>query len=78
MRRCNRSWPGGYFRARSIALLMEQQCSGLALKPFRLLVRVMDDLVLVPEGKVCSTILQLYNEEGIVVEPAGALNYSCL
>lgn len=34
---------------------------------------VLDDMHLVPEGKVCSTILQLYNEDAIVVEPAGAL-----
>ncbi|PHN08385.1 threonine dehydratase [Flavilitoribacter nigricans DSM 23189 = NBRC 102662] len=40
--------------------------------------KVMDDLVLVPEGKVCTTILQLYNEEGIVVEPAGALTIAAL
>lgn len=39
---------------------------------------VLDDLLLVPEGKVCSTILQLYNEEGIVVEPAGALTLAAL
>ncbi len=39
---------------------------------------VIDDMVLVPEGKVCSTILQLYNEEGIVVEPAGALSVAAL
>jgi len=34
--------------------------------------------LLVPEGKVCSTILQLYNEEAIVVEPAGALTVAAL
>ena len=28
------------------------------------------DIILVPEGKVCSTILQLYNEEAIITEPA--------
>ena len=28
---------------------------------------------LVDEGKVCTTVLELYNEEGIIVEPAGAL-----
>ncbi|MEL7022107.1 MAG: threonine ammonia-lyase, partial [Bacteroidota bacterium] len=39
---------------------------------------IIDDMILVPEGKVCSTILQLYNEEGIVVEPAGALTISSL
>ncbi len=36
------------------------------------------DVVLVPEGKVCSTILRLYNEEAMVVEPAGALSISAL
>ena len=40
--------------------------------------QVVDDMVLVPEGKVCTTILQLYNEEGIVVEPAGALTLAAL
>jgi threonine dehydratase len=39
---------------------------------------VLDEMHLVPEGKVCSTILQLYNEEAIVVEPAGALSISAL
>ncbi|RMG78820.1 MAG: threonine ammonia-lyase [Bacteroidetes bacterium] len=39
---------------------------------------VLDDIVLVPEGKVCSTILRLYNEEGIVAEPAGALTIAAL
>lgn len=37
-----------------------------------------DDIVLVPEGKICSTILRLYNEDAIVVEPAGALAISAL
>jgi threonine dehydratase len=36
------------------------------------------DIVLVPEGKVCSTIIKLYNEDAIVVEPAGALSISAL
>ncbi len=39
---------------------------------------VLDDMGLVPEGKVCSTILQLYNEDAIVVEPAGALSIAAL
>ncbi len=38
----------------------------------------LDDILLVPEGKVCSTILQLYNEEAIVAEPAGALTIAAL
>lgn len=36
------------------------------------------DVVLVPEGKVCTTILRLYNEEAMVVEPAGALSIAAL
>lgn len=38
----------------------------------------LDDIVLVPEGKVCTTILKLYNEEAMVVEPAGALAIAAL
>ena len=38
----------------------------------------LDDVVLVPEGKVCTTILRLYNEEAMVVEPAGALAIAAL
>jgi threonine dehydratase len=36
------------------------------------------EVVTIPEGKVCSTILSLYNEEAMVVEPAGALTISSL
>ncbi len=39
---------------------------------------VLDDMHLVSEGKICSTILQLYNEDAIVVEPAGALSIAAL
>ena len=39
---------------------------------------VIDDMVLVSEGKVCTTILKMYNEEGIVTEPAGALGIAAL
>lgn len=38
----------------------------------------LDDMVTVPEGKVCQTILDLYNKDAIVVEPAGALTLSAL
>ncbi|OOG76960.1 threonine ammonia-lyase IlvA [Flavobacterium sp. A45] len=38
----------------------------------------LDDIILVPEGKVCTTILRLYNEEAMVVEPAGALTIAAL
>jgi threonine dehydratase len=39
---------------------------------------VLDDMILVPEGKACSTILELYNDDAIVVEPAGALSIAAL
>lgn len=39
---------------------------------------VLDEMRLIPEGKVCSTILKLYNEDAIVVEPAGALSIAAL
>ena len=39
---------------------------------------VIDQMHLVAEGKVCSTILKLYNEDAIVVEPAGALSIAAL
>ncbi|MGD6887829.1 threonine dehydratase, partial [Staphylococcus shinii] len=31
-----------------------------------------------PEGKVCTTILNLYNENAIIAEPAGALSIAAL
>jgi threonine dehydratase len=38
----------------------------------------LDRVLLIPEGKVCTTILQLYNEDAIVAEPAGALTIAAL
>ncbi|MFD0589532.1 threonine ammonia-lyase IlvA [Paenibacillus sp. GCM10027627] len=39
---------------------------------------LLDDVVTVPEGKVCTTLLDLYNENAIVAEPAGALPIAAL
>jgi threonine dehydratase len=39
---------------------------------------VTEDILLVPEGKVCMTMLELYNEDGLVVEPAGTLAVAAL
>lgn len=39
---------------------------------------VTDVMHLVPEGKVCTSILKLYNEDAIVAEPAGALSVAAL
>ena len=47
-------------------------------KTFEICQNLLDEVIAVPEGKVCSTILRLYNEEAIVVEPAGALSIAAL
>ncbi|GEM56527.1 threonine dehydratase [Flavobacterium branchiophilum] len=47
-------------------------------KTFEICKETLHDIVLVPEGKVCTTILRLYNEEAMVVEPAGALTIAAL
>jgi threonine dehydratase len=39
---------------------------------------VLDEMHLVAEGKICSTILKLYNEDAIVAEPAGAMSIAVL
>ncbi|MGX7124453.1 threonine ammonia-lyase IlvA [Enterococcus viikkiensis] len=40
--------------------------------------KYVDDLKLVDEGLICSTILDLYGKQAIVVEPAGALSVAAL
>lgn len=37
-----------------------------------------DQMTTVPEGKVCQSILDLYNKDAVVVEPAGALSVAVL
>ncbi len=46
--------------------------------PFEICKDVLDQVIKVPEGKVCETILRLYNKDAIVVEPAGALTLAAL
>jgi threonine dehydratase len=45
---------------------------------FPIVKEALSDMLLVPEGKVSSTILQLYTEDAIVAEPAGALSIAAL
>ena len=40
--------------------------------------KVLREINLVPEGKVCTTILKLYSEDAIVAEPAGVLSIAAL
>lgn len=36
----------------------------------------LEKVILIPEGKACTTMIELYQNEGIVAEPAGALSLS--
>ncbi|MFB4211405.1 threonine ammonia-lyase IlvA [Shouchella sp. JSM 1781072] len=47
-------------------------------KTYEICKQYLDDIVLVPEGKICTTILKLYNENAIVAEPAGAMPIAAL
>jgi threonine dehydratase len=47
-------------------------------KTFAICKENLDAMITVPEGKICQTILDLYNKDAIVVEPAGALSISAL
>ena len=47
-------------------------------KTFKICKEILDDIVIVPEGAVCTTIIQMYNKSAIVVEPAGALATAAL
>jgi threonine dehydratase len=40
--------------------------------------KLLDRIELVPEGKICTSILRLYNNDAIVAEPAGALTIASL
>jgi threonine dehydratase len=45
---------------------------------FTICKETLHDVITVDEGKICQTILDLYNKDAIVVEPAGALSLSGL
>ena len=80
--------------AASMALSFENGCNttmseidtfvdGAAVKrvgtiTFEIAQQVVSQLVAVPEGKVCTTILDMYEKDAIVVEPAGALSVAAL
>ena len=46
--------------------------------PFEICKEHLDQVLEVPEGKICQTILDVYNKDGIVAEPAGALAIAAL
>ena len=63
--------------------LIEKFVDGAAVqrvgdRNFAICKEYLNQMVTVPEGKVCQTILDLYNKDAIVVEPAGALTLAVL
>lgn len=42
-------------------------------KPFEIMKESVKDIIKVPEGQVATTMIELYQNEGIIAEPAGAL-----
>ncbi len=56
---------------------------GVAVKrvgdlPFQICRQYVERVAVVPEGDVCTTVIELYQNEGIIAEPAGALSVSAL
>ncbi len=45
---------------------------------FQICKEYVDRILVVPEGKVCTTMIELYQNEGIIAEPAGAVAISSL
>ncbi len=45
---------------------------------FSIAQQVIDDMLVIPEGKICTKMLELYNRDAMVVEPAGALTIAAL
>ena len=47
-------------------------------RTFKICREILDDIIPVPEGAVCTSIIDMYNKSAIVVEPAGALSVAAL
>ena len=47
-------------------------------KSFDIVSKLVKKILLVPVGKICLTMIELYQEDGIITEPAGALSVSAL
>lgn len=41
--------------------------------PYSIVTELVDDILIVPEGAVCTEMLDLYHSDGVIAEPAGAL-----
>jgi len=50
----------------------------VGVKTFKIVRSIVENILLVPVGKICSTMIELYQDDGIITEPAGALSVSAL
>ncbi len=62
---------------------IDKFCDGTAVQlvgstTYEICKQYLDDIVVVPEGKVSTTLLDLYNKHAIVAEPSGALPVAAL
>lgn len=62
---------------------IDKFCDGTAVqsvgqKTYEICRKYLDDIITIPEGKVSTTILDLYNKHAIIAEPSGALPVSAL
>lgn len=47
-------------------------------KTFEIASKLIDRMIIVDEGKICTTLIDLYQNDGIIAEPAGALSIAAL
>lgn len=73
------------FEAKKVVKLekMDSFCEAVAIQSvgslsFQVAKKVVNKICVIPEGHVCTDMIDLYQIEGIIVEPAGALPVSCL
>ena len=72
-------WSYPFFNDRSEKIIRKWSFIGIIfLKNFEICKQNLDAVVTVPEGKICQVILELYNKDAIVAEPAGALSLTAL
>lgn len=45
---------------------------------FKVCQKVVDKIITAPEGKICTEMINLYQQDGIIAEPAGALSVAAL
>ena len=45
---------------------------------FNICKETLDDIILIDEGQVCSKILEVYNQQNFIFEPAGVLSLCAL